>query len=1009
MWSGAAPERLPWMLAEMRRVFDRYPQVSRTVYLVDEEFIGRGTDAGGRALDVARVVHDAGFRWESSCRVDQVVRLDEGSAWHAGRAEMWRTLVRRGLRRMLFGVESGVDSILDRFNKETTGQQNALAVRTLSALGIPTRFIYITFDHLMTLEELKATYAFQGRTDLLLRPLPHLPAQEIVRGVRDEAFVAQTAAGRPLHTAISYMLVSMECLIGAAYTRKVQAAGLAGAIRPSMGRADARFADWRMGVSLGLVILNSALCQVRRHKHGHACVRQVSGTCAWSFVPCPGHGKAMRPLRFAWSSWLLLAAEVEQGPAAVEHDRLAGRPRWDGRAVGVEEHTEQAHLAGMVHADNPLAPRQVIDWLSRVGPFPVQDRGDLQGRRVEKDIVGAVVPVHEDLPLTRGVRKGGGDFADVKLVDLPERGAAGAQHAVAAAGFKQFLSVEAAHEPHRQAAIRRAQDWWHQDPALQGAQHRMLTLGPGQRTGSLIALHDRRAVPERAVGVAVPQRLHALILLVVTAGYRARRAWSCAGRMAGRLRGGKPRPDPGSDLAGHLGGAGGAGVEARRDAGAQPRGEPLILGDLLLAGCAAPGRPRSQPVGQDVVRAVQKREVDRADELAGGQALKLAGGERAGEHGGLAAECDGVGELEPGVAPGVPAERGDVQDGVGLDDQAAGQEGPQRLGDRGLAGAAGAGDDEQRQDGKPGLGAAAWAAQPMRPGIGIQEHVRAAAHTEDLIGRFQGLAHASTVSIWPRFVVSLRVCLLVRCGRRGARAGAVVEFGHHPPAGFPGGGEFLVAFFERAPQIEDLLAELFHLFLEGSGVRRGAEPGALADLGAEEFGQAFFEAAGVVFEAAVAFAQVGVVGQQRAAADAGGPGWAAGGWVFGGGDDGGAQVGVAVDERPVHPGSGGDRRDGDLRGLGAHLGANLFDTADVYGHGRSERLLGHLVRQAGRDSLVLSSKVGYFAGTAAHPYLPSAMRRQLETTLENLQPIIWISTSCTMPISVITTDTWTGL
>jgi radical SAM superfamily enzyme YgiQ (UPF0313 family) len=249
MWSGAAPERLPWMLAEIRRVFDRYPQVSRTVYLVDEEFIGRGTNTAARALDVARVVHDAGFRWESSCRVDQVVRLDEGPTWHAGRAEMWRTLVRRGLRRMLFGVESGVDSILDRFNKETTGQQNALAIRTLSALGIPTRFTYITFDHLMTLEELKATYAFQGRSDLLLRPLPHLPAQEIVQGVRDEAFVAQTVAGRPLHTGISYMLVSMECLIGAAYTRKVQAAGLAGTIRPSMGRVDARFADWRIGVA----------------------------------------------------------------------------------------------------------------------------------------------------------------------------------------------------------------------------------------------------------------------------------------------------------------------------------------------------------------------------------------------------------------------------------------------------------------------------------------------------------------------------------------------------------------------------------------------------------------------------------------------------------------------------------------------------------------------------------------------------------------------------------------
>ncbi len=249
MWSGAAPQRLPWMLAEMQRVFDRYPQVSRTVYLVDEEFIGRDTDAGGRALEVARLVHDAGFRWESSCRVDQVVRLDEEPAWHAGRVEMWRALMRRGLRRMLFGVESGVDSVLDRFAKETTGQQNALAIRTLSALGIPTRFTYITFDHLMTLEELKASYAYQGRTDLLLRPMPDLTAGQIVRGVRDEEFVAQAATGRPLHTAISYMLVSMECLIGAAYTRKVQAAGLAGTIRPSMGRVDARFADWRIGVA----------------------------------------------------------------------------------------------------------------------------------------------------------------------------------------------------------------------------------------------------------------------------------------------------------------------------------------------------------------------------------------------------------------------------------------------------------------------------------------------------------------------------------------------------------------------------------------------------------------------------------------------------------------------------------------------------------------------------------------------------------------------------------------
>ncbi|WP_431929941.1 aldo/keto reductase [Nonomuraea jabiensis] len=66
-------------------------------------------------------------------------------------------------------------------------------------------------------------------------------------------------------------------------------------------------------------------------------------------------------------------------------------------------------------------------------------------------------------------------------------------------------------------------------------------------------------------------------------------------------------------------------------------------------------------------------------------------------------------------------------------------------------------------------------------------------------------------------------------------------------------------------------------------------------------------------------------------------------------------------------------------------GARLFDTADVYGHGRSERLLGGLVARVPRDEIVLVSKVGYFAGTAEHGFEPRHMRRQLEQTLDNLR------------------------
>jgi aryl-alcohol dehydrogenase-like predicted oxidoreductase len=67
------------------------------------------------------------------------------------------------------------------------------------------------------------------------------------------------------------------------------------------------------------------------------------------------------------------------------------------------------------------------------------------------------------------------------------------------------------------------------------------------------------------------------------------------------------------------------------------------------------------------------------------------------------------------------------------------------------------------------------------------------------------------------------------------------------------------------------------------------------------------------------------------------------------------------------------------------LGARLFDTADVYGHGHSERLVGLLVEQVARGDLVLVSKVGYFAGTAPHGFAPGHIRRQLAQTLENLR------------------------
>lgn len=66
------------------------------------------------------------------------------------------------------------------------------------------------------------------------------------------------------------------------------------------------------------------------------------------------------------------------------------------------------------------------------------------------------------------------------------------------------------------------------------------------------------------------------------------------------------------------------------------------------------------------------------------------------------------------------------------------------------------------------------------------------------------------------------------------------------------------------------------------------------------------------------------------------------------------------------------------------LGITLYDTADVYGLGRSERLLGRLLTEVSRDDLVICSKAGYFTGTGSHPYQPRQLRHQLATSLDNL-------------------------
>ncbi|KAB7835496.1 aldo/keto reductase [Streptomyces mobaraensis] len=74
--------------------------------------------------------------------------------------------------------------------------------------------------------------------------------------------------------------------------------------------------------------------------------------------------------------------------------------------------------------------------------------------------------------------------------------------------------------------------------------------------------------------------------------------------------------------------------------------------------------------------------------------------------------------------------------------------------------------------------------------------------------------------------------------------------------------------------------------------------------------------------------------------------------------------------------------DGLLRAV--EQGATFLDTADSYGCGHSERVIGRFLREYPDLPLRLSSKVGQVRGTAPHAFAGRHIHHQLEQSLENL-------------------------
>jgi aryl-alcohol dehydrogenase-like predicted oxidoreductase len=68
----------------------------------------------------------------------------------------------------------------------------------------------------------------------------------------------------------------------------------------------------------------------------------------------------------------------------------------------------------------------------------------------------------------------------------------------------------------------------------------------------------------------------------------------------------------------------------------------------------------------------------------------------------------------------------------------------------------------------------------------------------------------------------------------------------------------------------------------------------------------------------------------------------------------------------------------------ADAGVTLFDTADVYGDGRSERLIGQLLRERSGETLFVATKMGRRAALDPALYTPEAFRGWVDRSRDNL-------------------------
>jgi B12 binding domain/Radical SAM superfamily len=228
-WKTCTTTQVIEQFRDLRAVCDRFG-LAKHIFLADEEFVGGMNDGAEteRIVEIAQtlITEQLHMSFDAAARVDQIYDPKLDKLWHLDRMRMWHLCRQAGLDRLFMGIESGSSAQLHRYGKGIQVEDSVLAIRILSALGIPLRFGFITFDQLMIgLKDLKDNIAFLERTDAFLEEIDisqYGYEQLFDLLLHDTAFVQAHSVKKPIYEGISYMLATMEVLIHSRYALLLQ-------------------------------------------------------------------------------------------------------------------------------------------------------------------------------------------------------------------------------------------------------------------------------------------------------------------------------------------------------------------------------------------------------------------------------------------------------------------------------------------------------------------------------------------------------------------------------------------------------------------------------------------------------------------------------------------------------------------------------------------------------------------------------------------------------------------